>query len=790
MRHSRKHSDPVCSARRAWFTAAMLCALVTTSGSPVWAEKRPLTVADAIETTRFVAEPQFGRHGNRGHKEPQRGVFVSPDGKYYAVLLVRGDVERNGLWLEVVSGRLDSLETAARPITVGKLFATILGSDHDLNRTMVAFPSANPVTWIDNESLGFLWNDSRNVTQAYVANLRTRTVQPLTQHPTGVFSYDVSARGDVAYAALYERNVAASQALLERGFVVTNADALSLVSGNLVTDIYCDSSRERFLQRRDGSLPRALGINDRFRPHTTLFSPDGKLLLLDAAPAEVPDRWRAYTNRITRLRIHEYRHVSRHTPQAHLLQQFFLHDIESGVTRPFWDAPTYGSTRAAWSPDSKLLLLGPAFTPPEGADANGLEGKAIVIVDVESGRYTTLLVNEFENYYDTLDLHWLSNRVVEIGTSSHRLRFERHGSGWRLAKKAGANSNALSTSGVRVEWRQDLNTPPALYAVDRRGRERVVLDPNPALMTGLLLGRVEHVHWQDPEDRTWSGLLYYPVGYEASRRYPLVIQTHGHALPTEFSLYGYKEPGLGPGTSVYSAQVLANRQMAVLQVEDRPLPGIKATPGEANAFMGAYEGAIQFLVDKGLVDRERVGLVGFSRTGWHVEYAISHSEFPFAASLATDNFDASYMGAAFLGWASDYSRVNGGEPFGDGLLRWLEQTPAFNAHRIRTPHRMQEEGSLVEMLSRWEMFSRLRYLGKPVEFVAIPNVNQGAHFVQNPAQVLASQQGAVDWFDFWLNGYEDPDPAKADQYDRWRKMRDQQRQSVQGGIGSGKAGEP
>jgi hypothetical protein len=28
----------------------------------------------------------------------------------------------------------------------------------------------------------------------------------------------------------------------------------------------------------------------------------------------------------------------------------------------------------------------------------------------------------------------------------------------------------------------------------------------------------------------------------------------------------------------------------------------------------------------------------------------------------------------------------------------------------------------------------------------------------------------VDWFDFWLNGHEDPDPEKADQYRRWRGL--------------------
>jgi hypothetical protein len=40
---------------------------------------------------------------------------------------------------------------------------------------------------------------------------------------------------------------------------------------------------------------------------------------------------------------------------------------------------------------------------------------------------------------------------------------------------------------------------------------------------------------------------------------------------------------------------------------------------------------------------------------------------------------------------------------------------------------------------------------------------------------LISQQGSVDWFRFWLKGDEDRDPAKAEQYVRWREMRKQRK---------------
>jgi hypothetical protein len=46
------------------------------------------------------------------------------------------------------------------------------------------------------------------------------------------------------------------------------------------------------------------------------------------------------------------------------------------------------------------------------------------------------------------------------------------------------------------------------------------------------------------------------------------------------------------------------------------------------------------------------------------------------------------------------------------------------------------------------------------------------HIVTMPADVYASQQGDVDWFRFWLQGYERAMPQDPDQYRRWNHLRD------------------
>lgn len=46
------------------------------------------------------------------------------------------------------------------------------------------------------------------------------------------------------------------------------------------------------------------------------------------------------------------------------------------------------------------------------------------------------------------------------------------------------------------------------------------------------------------------------------------------------------------------------------------------------------------------------------------------------------------------------------------------------------------------------------------------------HLKFQPRHKLAIYKRNVDWFRFWLQGFEDADPSKADQYEHWRAMRE------------------
>jgi len=109
-------------------------------------------------------------------------------------------------------------------------------------------------------------------------------------------------------------------------------------------------------------------------------------------------------------------------------------------------------------------------------------------------------------------------------------------------------------------------------------------------------------------------------------------------------------------------------------------------------------------------------------------------------------------------------------PFGEGVQQWLKRSPGFNLDKIATPLLVVGEGP-VSLLTMWQPYAGLHYLKKPVELMML---NTDEHVLTNPAIRLASQGGSVDWFRFWLQDYEDPNPAKAAQYKRWRELRKMQ----------------
>jgi len=252
-----------------------------------------------------------------------------------------------------------------------------------------------------------------------------------------------------------------------------------------------------------------------------------------------------------------------------------------------------------------------------------------------------------------------------------------------------------------------------------------------------------------------------PPDYTSGKRYPLVIQTHGFAKNQFLSS--------GVFTSAFAAQALAARGVVVLQMKWNPsdFTTIKEGPDQVRGF----ETIVKKLTEEGIIDPARVGAIGFSRSVYHVLFAMTAGKPLFAAASVTDGVTFGYFEYIVnVDWGLDREAdpINGGKPFGaEGLKHWFAHSPEFSLDKAEAPLLLLQPG-VQSVFADWEPYAALRYLKKPVDLVML---QPGSHVMTNPMQRLASETINVDWFDFWLNGHEVPDPAKADQYTRWRALR-------------------
>jgi len=456
------------------------------------------------------------------------------------------------------------------------------------------------------------------------------------------------------------------------------------------------------------------------------------------------------------------------------------------------DAPSvWGGTAAAWSPDGSYVFV-TGYLPLDSTDSvaarSARSAGGVVEVDFSSGR--TRLVTDgvwqiahVSNGGDTLSLTRQGQRGSAAGvgrTGVSARTFVRDDAGWRLADSTEYAFDIFHTWGavtatdrLVVGVNETLDSAPELAVVDRRtGRGAVITSLTPGLAK-LPRGAIRRVEWKSSRGDVWEAHLVTPVGYNQGTRYPAVVMIMDMSYRDSYVLDGrmYK--------SSYPVQALANRGFVVLMTYFPPVffeHYVK--PAEREIILTGTDGAFEYLVHEGLADSTRIGITGFSHAGYVTQYAITHSAHRYAAALAMDNFNASYVGYIIFNYRSTMNAMEdfyGGSPFGPTLSQWQKEAPGFASAKVRTPLMLQVHGSgrlgetPTSNIASWESYAALSRLGKPVELVRYA---YGQHILEKPIEQYSAASRQIDWLTFWLKDETDPSPDKREQYRRWQGMRE------------------
>jgi dipeptidyl aminopeptidase/acylaminoacyl peptidase len=297
--------------------------------------------------------------------------------------------------------------------------------------------------------------------------------------------------------------------------------------------------------------------------------------------------------------------------------------------------------------------------------------------------------------------------------------------------------------------------PPRLERIGLgSGRHSVLFDPNVALAYDMERSvPVRPVSWVDAHGTRFTG-QFYPA------------TSKGHEPPPLFIVYyrcsGFLRGGMG---DEWPLATLAENGIAALCINAVPLQ--KEAVKRFEQGRAAIESATDYLASRGDIDPKRVGVGGLSFGAEVAMWSAMNSRIPRVISVSTPVLSPLGRLLFSLWGDAQFSRLRRYWQLGspkETPMRWRLISPSYNIGRIRTP-------VLMQMSEREYAFS-LDYAvplirAHRADIYVFPNE---PHQKFQPRHKLAVYERNLDWFRFWLQGYEDPDPTKADQYVRWRQM--------------------
>jgi dipeptidyl aminopeptidase/acylaminoacyl peptidase len=734
------------------------------------AQNDPFTVADSIQMVHFN-DPD-----GRAYNPPAWNI--SPNGSTVLVVTTRGIVASNvvesTLWtldLRLTAKHLKNNE-GILPSSLSKVF-TVRGQLRASQSNSYGSLITNCRWSLDSKAIYMLVEQRGGRRELDEISSITKRNRSLSKKGYSLTKYEVD-RGGISYFANQVRDTSEREGANTLG-VVDTVRGTSFM--NLLDPL--PLFPKTFLFRSDSTGIRLLSpaaLDSRY--DTSFISPDKSKIITLVPVEQTPDAWKQYLPGLPDRPL--YRSEASQSP----VLEWELDDLNSHSRQALLGTPSGAmsgyadETAVAWSPGGDHVLLTNTFLPFNHQTQKEQESRrrpcAVAYVDIGERSATCIVFSRSAGEGEATD-SWATS-AVSFGRTDHdvvvnlewrgRSRIECYSSndGVWSQKKGDCdtqthNPDQAHRAPVRLELKQSLDEPPTLWAEGLESSRSIqIFNPNPQI-AGKVSGTTSVYHWLDKDKREWSGELILPSGSKPGVRYPLVIQTHGFS-PKEFLVDG-------AWTTANAARPLAASGFAVLQIEDNHEQ--TESLEEAKIHVNGYAAAIDKLAESGLIDPKRVGIIGFSRTCWFVEESLLESPDRFAAAVIADGVDQSYFQYMLVApeWpALESQRYNGGKPIGKGLDSWIKSAPDFRLSELRTPLRLQAI-TPASLLGEWEIYASLRIQHKPVDLLYLP---LGQHVLQNPAELMASEQGDVDWFRYWLKGEEDRGSEKKTQYERWDKL--------------------
>jgi dipeptidyl aminopeptidase/acylaminoacyl peptidase len=347
--------------------------------------------------------------------------------------------------------------------------------------------------------------------------------------------------------------------------------------------------------------------------------------------------------------------------------------------------------------------------------------------------------------------------LLADGTHTHPAQYRREGETWQRFDLSGDHVPFLfnlkigkddqtvvydhSTASTPVQWYRATLTDGQLADPVQITELNDHLDEKD-------IARTEVVRWQGALDEEVEGILYYPHDYQAGENYPLVVMIHGGPFGVDADQWAesHKRPANllnQRGAFVFKPNYHGSRSYGLEWAESIGLGKYCTLEVED------IEKGVDALIKRGLVDPERLGIMGWSNGGILTA----------AITSTTDRYRAACAGAGTLDWVSDWGNCKFGASFDNYYLGttpladpdfYRERSPFYRMDQVRTPTLILfgDEDRTVPTQQGWMHYRALQQMEQTdVRFVLFPGQE---HSLKKLAFMRRKVEEELAWFDRYL----------------------------------------
>ncbi len=313
----------------------------------------------------------------------------------------------------------------------------------------------------------------------------------------------------------------------------------------------------------------------------------------------------------------------------------------------------------------------------------------------------------------------------------------RHVKGADVVKQINVGAGLLAVLLTRPD------IPADIFTVSKKQLKRIT-SANKELLTNIELSQPEEIRYKSKDGTEIEAFLYKPTGFDSSMKYPMILHPHGGPV----SQYNY--------SFNYQAQLWAANGYVVLQPNPRGSSGygqefsytLYARWGVPD-FEDVIAG-VDYVIARGYVDPEKLGVGGWSYGGMLTNYVITKST----------RFKAAVSGASETLYRSNYGHdhyqmwweLELGLPW-ENAAAWEAISPFNDVDKIITPTLWigGAEDWNVPILNSEQMYQAMKRLGRETQLVVYPGEHHG---IGRPTFQKDRFQRYIGWFDKYIKGVE------------------------------------